>query len=180
VVASGPVSRTVEGDLGMRWSAVSTVEEAHAAGLLDGDELAALRAAAALRTEEPAFVPRSSHEADLDLELAAYAAAVALRRHAGRAQVRFVTDPDRPGHARLVERSGTDLREVSLVVGSGGALRHADQAADHLLDHVSGAGGWQVPDHPRVVVDRDYVLAPAGLLAADHPEVAHRLLQFLR
>ena len=38
VVATVPVSRTVEGDLGMRWSAVPTVEEGLAAGLLDDAE----------------------------------------------------------------------------------------------------------------------------------------------
>jgi hypothetical protein len=68
---------------------------------------------------------------------------------------------------------------VALLVGSGGALRHAAAAAGHLLDHVSGAGGWQVPEAPRVVVDTDYLLAPAGLLAEQHPEVAYRLLQML-
>jgi hypothetical protein len=40
--------------------------------------------------------------------------------------------------------------------------------------------GWQVPQHPRTLVDTDYVLAPAGLLAARHPEAAHRLLGRLR
>jgi hypothetical protein len=30
-----------------------------------------------------------------------------------------------------------------------------------------------------VVVDRDYVLAPAGLLAAEHPQAAHALLKTL-
>jgi choline dehydrogenase-like flavoprotein len=41
-------------------------------------------------------------------------------------------------------------------------------------------GGWQVPEHPRVSVDRDYVLAPDGLLAQRDPEAAFRLLQHLR
>jgi uncharacterized protein (TIGR01319 family) len=180
VVAAAPVNRTVEGDLGMRWSAVSTVEEAHAAQLLGEDDLPAFRRAARRRAADPAYVPTSPDENALDLRLASYAVAVALRRHAGRAQVRFAADPDRPGGTRLVERSGTDLREVALLVGSGGALRHAESAADHLLDHVTTEGGWQVPEAPRVVVDHDYVLAPAGLLAADHPVAASRLLQFLR
>ena len=66
-----------------------------------------------------------------------------------------------------------------MVVGSGGVLRHASDAAGRLLEHVSGVGGWQVPESPRVVVDTDYLLAPAGLLAAEHPEVAYRLLRTL-
>jgi uncharacterized protein (TIGR01319 family) len=178
VVAVSPVNRTVEGDLGMRWSAVSAVEEAHAAGLLGGEALAAARTAAERRREDPAFLPGDADETEFDLRLASLAVAVALRRHAGRAQVRFESAGGPTG--RWVERSGVDLREVGLLVGSGGALRHAGEAAAHLLDHVSGAGGWQVPEAPRVVVDTHYLLAPAGLLAEHHPEAAYRLLQMLR
>ena len=35
-----------------------------------------------------------------------------------------------------------------------------------LADH---AGGWKVPEHAPVAVDRQYVLAAAGLLAAEGP-----------
>jgi hypothetical protein len=55
----------------------------------------------------------------LDLRLAELALGVALRRHAGRQRVAFG-----PG-GRLVERDGIDLREVALLVGSGGVLRHS-------------------------------------------------------
>jgi hypothetical protein len=41
-------------------------------------------------------------------------------------------------------------------------------------------GGWQLPRAPRTVVDVDYVLAPAGLLAHEHPRAAHALLGRLR
>jgi hypothetical protein len=37
-------------------------------------------------------------------------------------------------------------------------------------------GGWQLPRAPEVVVDADYVLAAAGLLAQDHPQEAHELV----
>ena len=177
VVAVSPVNRTVEGDLGMRWSAVSAVDEAHTAGLLDDVSLGAARAAAERRRDDPSFLPSTADDRAFDVELASLAVGVALRRHAGRAQVRFESGGGPTG--RWVERSGVDLREVALLVGSGGALRHAAAAAEHLLDHVSGVGGWQVPEAPRVVVDTDYLLAPAGLLAERHPEAAYRLLQVL-
>ena len=38
------------------------------------------------------------------------------------------------------------------------------------------AGGWKLPEHPRVVVDARYLLAAAGLLAPDRPEAGARLL----
>ena len=59
VVATTPVTRTVEGDLGMRWSALTTVAAAREAGIeTPGDE------AAAERRRDPAYVPTT--DADLD------------------------------------------------------------------------------------------------------------------
>ena len=171
VVANVPVTRTVEGDLGMRWSAVTTVAEGIAAGLVDPS----LEAAAAVRQADPSYLPDDPAGVDTDLEIAAAAVIVALRRHAGRSQVVFGPD------GRVVERSGKDLREVSLLVGSGGVLRHNDgRAEDVLLRHLDAQAGWQLPESPRAVVDHDYVLAPAGLLVAEHPEAAYALLRTLR
>ena len=171
VVADVPVTRTVEGDLGMRWSAVTTVAEGIAAGLVD----ASLESAASLRQADPSYLPDDAAGVDADLDIAAAAVAVALRRHAGRSQVVFGPD------GRVVERSGKDLREVALLVGSGGVLRHNDgRAEDVLLRHLDAQAGWQLPESPRAVIDHDYVLAPAGLLAAEHPEAAYALLQHLR
>ena len=172
VVATTPVTRTVEGDLGMRWSAVSTVE---AAGRDD------LHAAAVRRHERPDLLPDTSPdpaaEREADLEIAAAAVRIALERHAGRSKV--VVSPE----GRVVERSGKDLREVDLLVGSGGVLRHGGpDAVRRVLAPATGdafEGGWQLPRDPRVVVDHDYVLAAAGLLAEAHPLAAHRLVSRL-
>jgi uncharacterized protein (TIGR01319 family) len=173
VVAPVPVSRTVEGDLGMRWSAVPTVEEGLAAGLIDGSDAERLREAAEVRRANPAFLPRDDADAHDEERIATAAVGVALRRHAGRQQVAF----DASG--RVVERTGKDLREVDLLVGSGGVLRNnPPETARRVLASVTGEvpGGWQLPRSPRVVVDEDYVLAAAGLLATDHPETAYALL----
>ena len=84
---------------------------------------------------------------------------------------------------RVVERTGKDLREVGLLVGSGGVLRNGrpDVVRRVVLpstgDHIEG--GWQLPREPRVVVDADYVLAAIGLLAQEHPDAAYRLAQGL-
>ena len=59
---------------------------------------------------------------------------------------------------------------------------HPHELAGRVLASVTGAdvpGGWQLPRNPRVVVDRDYVLAAAGLLALRHPHAAHALLRRL-
>jgi uncharacterized protein (TIGR01319 family) len=177
VVATVAASRTVEGDLGMRWSALSTVEAGVVLGLLEDEAERALAwEVAEHRQADPAFVPRSEDELARDQELASVAIGVALRRHAGRAQVVFGPD------GRVVERSGKDLREADLLVGSGGVLRHSGDAGQTVMMRLLGddGQGWQVPQRPRTLVDTDYVLAPAGLLAARHPEAAYRLLERLR
>ncbi len=168
VVATTPVTRTVEGDLGMRWSAVTTAAEAGLDDLAD---------AAAQRQADPGFLPTDDAGADDDEALARAAIGLALRRHAGRSKV--VVSPE----GRVVERTGKDLREVDLMVGSGGVLRNGRPGvAERVFAGSTGAdidGGWQLPRSPRTVVDHDYVLAAAGLLAGAHPEAAYRLVRRL-
>jgi uncharacterized protein (TIGR01319 family) len=167
VVATTPVTRTVEGDLGMRWSATSTVAAA---------EVPELARAAEVRHADPGYLPTTEAEYAEDEAIARAAVGLALRRHAGRSQV--VVGPD----GRVVERTGKDLREVDLLVGSGGVLRHGRRGVeDRVLAGSVGEveGGWQLPRAPKVVVDRDYVLAAAGLLVEKHPEAAERLVRHL-
>lgn len=167
VVATTRVTRTVEGDLGMRWSAVTTVAEAGLTGL----EPAARR-----RQDDPSYLPGTDAERDEDEAIARAAVGLALRRHAGR--FRVVVSPE----GRVVERTGKDLREVDLLVGSGGVLRNGRAGvAERVLDGSTGdvEGGWQLPRAPRVVVDHQYVLAAVGLLAAQHPDAAYRLAMSL-
>ncbi len=164
VVATTRVTRTVEGDLGMRWSAVTTAEAAGRDDLVE---------AAVRRRNDVGFVPVDDTEQELDEQLAREAVGLALRRHAGRSKV--VVSPE----GRVVERSGKDLREVGLLVGSGGVLRHGRPGvADRVFAGSVGEveGGWQLPRRARVTVDQRYVLAAAGLLAAEHEEAARRLV----
>jgi uncharacterized protein (TIGR01319 family) len=163
-------ARTVEGDLGVRWSAPGVIEAARVERLLARGEVEPLAAAARARADEPGLIAADPAGRAADLRLAALAATVALRRHARGEAIG-------PGGPR---RGGRDLRDVALVIGSGGVLRHAPPAdagsvlGAALSDH---AGGWALPRGPRVVVDADYVLAAAGLLAADHARAAVALLR---
>jgi uncharacterized protein (TIGR01319 family) len=159
--------RTVEGDLGMRWNAPGVVAAALAERMVEPDE--GLAEAAAARAADPGMLAVGAAGREVDLRIATLAATVALRRHArGEAPV-----------AGAPRRGGKDLRDVRLVVGSGGVLRHAAAQegrrvlAAAVADH---AGGWPLPRAPRLVVDVDYVLAPAGLLAPEHPDAAAGLM----
>jgi len=164
-------ARTVEGDLGMRWNAPGVVAAARAERLLDGPEADGLAGAARMRADQPGFVAADPAQRAVDRRLAELAAVVALRRHARGEPAGRASRPATPGR---------DLRDVRLLIGSGGALRHAPAGeAAAVLGAVlaDNGGGWVLPRRSATVVDSAYVLAAAGLLAADHPETAVALLQ---
>jgi uncharacterized protein (TIGR01319 family) len=113
--------RSVEGDLGMRWSAPDVVAAAGRERLLvDAAAIEQLAGAADRRHADVGLLPDDPDERAVDLALARLAAVIAVRRHARPA----------PDGAR-------DLTRVGLLVGSGGVLRHAGAA---------GAGSRR---HPR-------------------------------
>jgi uncharacterized protein (TIGR01319 family) len=180
VLGARKVTRTVEGDLGVRGSALGTVAAAIEAGWVD--DVAEAVAAAERRRRDPGFIARDAVELETDVRLAGWALALAVRRHAGRARPRY--EATGPGRGVWLERTGVDLRQVRLVVGSGGVLRHAvgrdPASAQRFVAHLDAAGGWQLPRDAAFAVDADYVWAAAGLLAEDQPDVAWSLLASVR
>lgn len=160
-VAPAPrYSRTVEADLGMRWSAPGVIEAAARENLTLS---AATRAYAARVARAVDHLPATEQEWEHDLAIATVAAVVAARRH-GR--------PIAPGQPPRA------LRDVTVLIGSGGVLRTAPDGAGErpllavLADH---GGGWLVPRDARARVDAAYVLFAVGLLAAEHPQAARAL-----
>ncbi|WP_392544575.1 glutamate mutase L [Oryzobacter sp. 24SJ04S-52] len=153
-------ARTVEADLGMRWTATGVVEAAARERL---DVAPATVAHAAAVSADTGRLAVSQADWAAEEEVASTAAVVAARRHG------------RPPHPSERPRP---LADVVLVVGSGGVLRHApDGLADRVLARVAGdhGGGWRVPEAARRRVDAVYVLFAVGLLADGHPEAAAAL-----
>ena len=155
VAGTEAAARTVEGDLGMRWSAPGVLDAARAEALLDalaaraGRDLDARTGALAA---EPGLLATGMAARALDTGLATAAAVTAVRRHARASG---------PGAAPR------PLRDVELLVGSGGVLRHGDALrATAVLGAVLGdhAGSWHVPDAAAPAVDRASVLCALGLL----------------
>ena len=171
-----PLTRTVEGDLGMRWSAPGALEA-------DADWLAAegrslgkspgeLRDACALRQRQPDFLPQDSAEEHVDRALAVACVTHALQRHCGTLGTVYV-----PGQGTDLVQRGADLRAVPLVVGTGGVLgRHADGGALLRQALERQPQGTLAPRDPALVLDRRYVLAAAGLLSTVDEGLARALL----
>ncbi len=157
-------SRTVEGDLGLRWSAPGVVDAALAERLIAPDETGLLAEAAQARAADPSLLPAGPAERAFDARLAELSAVVAVRRHA---------------RGEPATRAGRkDLGRLRLLIGSGGVLRHARlETAQRILTGVLAdhAGGWALPRSAVSTVDSEYLLAPIGLLAGRYPDVAAAL-----
>jgi uncharacterized protein (TIGR01319 family) len=167
--------RTVEGDLGLRAGAPGVVDadgrwvEAE----LDGAGRAEVARAAAARAKRPEWVPGSADEVRLEGLLAVGCATHALSRHCGT----MLLARGEGGPPTLV-RAGPDLREVSRVIGTGGIFTHRDDGHEILRRALSRRSPRSLaPRHPSSEVDRNYVLAAAGLLASFDLEAAFGLME---
>jgi hypothetical protein len=159
----------VEGDLGVRAAAEGVLLEAQAEEIVDPVEADLLTATVRGMTAEVGSVPRDAGSAAEDRRIAALAAVVAARRH--------LRDDLGP---KDVDRQGeeVDPGPVGLVVLSGGVFRQRDAAGlgavvgtlqqDPVLAPVLASAS--------VLVDADFALAPAGLLAAHDRCVAAEAL----
>jgi uncharacterized protein (TIGR01319 family) len=150
--------RTVEGDLGMRWSAPGIVAEAKVERLVDNEDLAT---EAQHRAANVDWIPDDDHGRDVDATLAGLAAVLAVRRH-----------------LRLVDGQ-LGPKGAGLLVLSGGVFRHATPERLQAIEDRLRADPVLRPvlRNAEIVVDRRYVLAPAGLLTdAGHTETADSLL----
>ncbi|MGH8966784.1 MAG: glutamate mutase L, partial [Actinomycetes bacterium] len=157
VVALPPDRRTVEGDIGMRISAPGVIAEAVAERLRPPDP--ALGEKAFYRNKNVDFIPSTDDETEADLEIARLAATLAIRRH-----------------LRMVGQLGP--QGATTLVLSGGVFRHADSLT--ALEKALRADLGPVLRNARVVVDRNGILGPAGLLTqAGHTATATALLTTL-
>lgn len=173
--------RTVEGDLGIRVNAdtiVSRVGEevfvAQYASLFPKlpAPAAKLVAYAHEMSRDTGRTPTESWQLAADATLARLATDLAIARHVGHREPFYAKE----GLVWL--QSGKNLTEAQTLIGTGGIFAH-NPHADRIL---SGGERSRAPPrvlrplHPRLLHDRSYLMHVAGLLAADYPAVAKRLL----
>jgi uncharacterized protein (TIGR01319 family) len=169
------VTRTVEGDLGMRENAPALVAVARADGLLDAmspADLAALESGADRRARDHALVPSNAAERRIDEQLAQLATEIAIARHAGVVRTTLTAT------GAVLIKTGRDLRRASCVIATGGVFRHSGRARQMVVrawDRVASRGGLVTAGLP-VFVDRSYVLWAVGLLSLEHQPAADGLI----
>lgn len=169
------VKRTVEGDIGMRYSiggiveAASLKKVASLAGLTP-EWAQALIDDLAKHTEK---VPDSEETERLDFALACCACETAARRHAGYMEETYNMT------GKVFVQTGKDLRTVRQMVVTGGSLIHTrrtGEIASHAFYDPADPMSLR-PIKARVLVDRRYILAAMGLLSEYEPQTALRIMK---
>lgn len=167
--------RTVEGDIGMRYS-VRGIEEA--AGIEKIARLAQLeipRVAELLRVldEHPDTLPDTKEMERLDFALACCAVETAALRHAGTMEQVYTP----MGTAFM--QTGKNLTGVRTIVATGGAIIHTKRAEQIALCALADPAKpiSLRPTKAQVLVDRNYILAAMGLLGKYHPQAALRIMK---
>lgn len=168
--------RTVEGDIGMRYSIHGIVE---AAGI---DRISKLSGLSRKRVEELVNelrahtdrVPDGDPELEaLDHALASMAIETAVARHAGTMEETYTM------MGQTFVQTGKDLRHVRQVIVTGGSLIHTKDTvaiAKHALYSPAQPGSLR-PKTADIWVDRTYILAAMGLLSSYYPQTALRIMK---
>ena len=165
--------RTVEGDLGMRHTARHVVDAAGAAAFAGGLGWTAEDVEAALSGIEADVerLPETDAERAFDTALATAATRISVARHAGTLETVYTAT----GPATM--QRGKDLSIIETVIGTGGVLVHGERPAAVLSAALASESDPLSlrPADARLMLDQDYAIYAAGLLADAEPEAALKM-----
>ena len=168
--------RTVEGDIGMRYSVQGIVDTAGLDKLseisgLSKDRIVALVEDLKTHTDK---VPAGDDDLEaLDRALASMAIREAVTRHAGTIEETYTM------MGLTYVQSGKNLTKVKQIVVTGGSLIHTkrtEEIASYALYNPAQPTSLR-PKAADVWVDRKYILAAMGLLASHYPQTALRIMK---
>lgn len=173
--------RTVEGDLGMRYSALALLEASSskkiASYLPEKFKDMDIHSLCLARHDNIKMVPETELDLAFDEAMGQVATELAMERHAGYLETIYTP------LGTMFNQVGKDLLETPVVIGTGGVIIHS-QSPSKILK----TGNFSVenpvslrPMNPKFLVDSSYILSSMGLLAEDYPDLAVRLMkQYLR
>ena len=169
------VKRTVEGDIGMRYSAADVVGQAGLEEIaqLSRESPEAVRAWLETIEKEPDVLAASPGQIAIDRAIAAMAVKIAVSRHAGHMEEAYTV------HGPVNLQYGKDLTGVKNLILTGGAIVHnkdAGEIAKYALYDKADPNVLR-PKEAKVYIDKKYILASMGLLAQKYPDVAQTLMK---
>ena len=167
------MKRTVEGDLGMRYSLSHVYEQIPGANQQENEYMQQVKAGVDLCTSRPdTLAAPGSVEEEMEEFLGRSAVSMAVERHCGR-----IADVFTPlGLMHTLE--GKDLMNVPCVIGIGGVLRNSRRPEEILKGCLYDFMRPECtkPRNPKFYLDQKYIFASMGLLRAINPELAFELL----
>lgn len=167
--------RTVEGDLGMRYSAVALWEAATTKKIQKylNDKTIDVESNCKYRAENIRMVPKTEEEIKFDEAMAKAATELALERHVGVLETLFTPC------GVIYSQEGKDLLDVKYLIGTGGVLVHSENPAAILkagaFDQTNPT--YLKPQNPECLLDKTYILSAMGLLAEEYPDMAVRIMK---
>ncbi len=168
--------RTVEGDIGMRYSIQGIVDAAgiHKVCTLSGLTMERAEKLITDLRNHTDKVPDGDPELEsLDFALASLAIEEAVTRHAGTIEETYTM------MGQTFVQEGKNLTKVRQIVVTGGSLIHTprtEQIAAHALYSAENPASLR-PKQADVWVDRSYILAAMGLLSSHYPQAALRIMK---
>ena len=167
--------RTVEGDIGMRYTADGTIKAAgvlKAAALAEADQAEVYRYVNFIKSKVE-HLAKNDLEKTLDFAIAALAVETAAVRHAGSLEEVYTV------HGKAFVQTGKDLTNVGKIIMTGGALLHGIRKSE--LGKYAGYSAARpevlLPKHASCLYDNDYIIAAMGLLGKYYPRTALRLMK---
>lgn len=168
--------RTVEGDLGMRYSALALYEAASLNKIREylgsKDSKINIRENFKFRQENPDFVAEIEDDLVFDEMMAMLCTEIALNRHVG--SLESIFSP----MGTLFVQSGKDLTDVKYVIGTGGIInnsRNPRKILDLALFNEDNPLLLK-PKYPKFLIDKTYIMSAMGLLANDYPDIAYQIM----
>ncbi len=168
--------RSVEGDLGMRYSLRSLAEIADIEEVAMEIDFPVEEVQAwidACRRTPHLLAVEGSREQAIEEALARGAARIATVRHCGSWESVYTP------FGQVFALTGKDLSEVTHVIGIGGVIANSPHPA-HILEGVKSEGEGTPhakPKRPGYLVDKRYIFASMGLLSQENKELALKLLK---
>ncbi|SEF85106.1 conserved hypothetical protein [Caloramator fervidus] len=167
--------RTVEGDLGMRVSAMSLFEAAGTRKIKKfiPDTKYDIEQRCKFLQQNVNFVPEKQEDIDFDEALAMVATDMAMERHVG-----FIESVYTP-MGIIYSQVGKDLLNVKYLIGTGGVIVHSKNPKKILSagKFNSETPNYLKPMDPEILVDKEYIMSAMGLLAEKYPDKAVRIMK---
>jgi uncharacterized protein (TIGR01319 family) len=168
--------RTVEGDLGVRYSARSLIDALGVESIAEISQLSVEEVMTLVKKveEKPELIAKHKNILkELDFALAKMASKESINRHVGTLESEYTP------FGKVYVQEGKDLTTVKYIIGTGGPIINSPRALEILKAAVFEEENPTVlkPIKPEFLLDKQYIIAAMGLLGEKYPEVAIRIMK---